>query len=484
MSTPARRVADLELRIFDIGGSSPTDTFAGDDIVGDVDLEAGVGQTVGAAQALLKGTDLPIDEIAMGRRIEIHAAVDGGSLERIGTVRIGDYEIALGPGDGPDEISLGLENFVFSILRDRRFTGRLRDEPLDEAIDRMVSAEASELSTSISLPDPPDVDETFEATPLLAAISDIVTEDALIGADDQTLVVDPIPDSVSDSLDESDLLPATKRVSGGPITRVRVDGGDLRVPIPAAAQADTEDTLALLDDTDEPVRVELHLTPVQHAELASLDLATINDNADGTLICRLHPDDGGTPLAPSDPDQAISTRRLDTTFVAEDGRTTIEWPEHTLKTDPWLIVTQRAEGSPPTALELRGTTDSSGTFRPSATKITTPKPVVLRKEDETASTEIGRRDGRIQRDSIASFDEAESAADRFLAKRATPREEISAGANSTTAHDLSILDAVDLSQPALWSGTRSFVVIEKQQTISSTLLTTTLTFAQPPGFDL
>jgi prophage tail gpP-like protein len=126
---------------------------------------------------------------------------------------------------------------------------------------------------------------------------------------------------------------------------------------------------------------------------------------------------------------------------------------------------------------------TDGEFAPAVRDVTTQRPTVVAVNDATARQRFGRRDAKVTRNNISSFDEARQAARRKLRRSSEPREELRVQAASQFAHSLRPMDAVDVTIPRLNFDRETFVVAQVDRTLQSANLTTNLRLRQPPGLN-
>jgi hypothetical protein len=478
-TTFSQQTTFTEATTFAAGG--PLGAFRGDEhIASDASFSRGVGNSIDTADIEIVDQTPDFDLYQHGNIgvLYVNHELLGGE-EKLATLRMADYEIRAGVGAGPTEVSVTWESWLWSTLADRRFSGAIRDEPLSDAIQRVLDAVAPDVALAYNLVEDPVVSNSFDATPASTAIDSLVADRGVLAGGNQTLRVEPVnPDKGPASLDGSDLRMPSRREtdSEGLYSRVRIDGGDLAVPQPRAIEPVVDEYRAVpLDDV---VQTQL---PIAVSELDGIELATRHSNPDGTLVVRLQADEGGEPTAPDNPDQDIAQRRLDSNFVSPDGTTRFEFPEHTIPDrDPWLLIGHETGADNPGDFEVGGAVDD-GSFRPATPTVDARKPLVLVAENDDAP--FGERHTRIREESIASFDEANARAQRELNRHDSPETEVNAGAGSDTAHNLELLDAPELDLPSVGQTGERLFVRELEDTISGTLLTRTITLYQPAGFD-
>lgn len=521
MTTPALKVDQLELRVFDERGPDPRvfgddatfdddetfsatgggelDIWSGANVLTSLSLEQRLKSEIGVVDVELAG-DLAVGAFEHGNQILVfaeHERTDG--LEELGRLKVEDHDLVASPADIPIEAELEASSWLSQRLGDRRTTARVRDEPLSEAVERLVEPLQTanhEISVENNLDSNPTVSETFDAVPLNKAINRLTNADAVAVADGLTLRLEEIPETTSGDITDEDVLSGAglRRTSDGPVTHLRVDGGTIGVRLPRA-QDPTAGTFA--DLTDGAIRKRQ--LPVAVAELDRVELRTRQSGASGAVVAALQPDDGGAPVDPSNRDRDIARRRLDMSFVAEDGRTAFEFPDHSLAgRDPWLLVFY--EGEATAGIEVGGV-DENGTVVPAVPSVQARQPLVLEVADEDAADRYGRHDDRISDESISSFDEARRVGQRILNQRSSPAEEVTVRAAAAELFDIDLLDARDVSivdlgldgvatfeddqtfdDDATFSS-EAFVVSEVEDEIDSQQLRRTLTLSQPAGFE-
>jgi len=497
---PAALTVDgLELTVYPPAGESASAlaTWTGSQLVGSLDFSAGVGATVEQATVTLLG-DLSVTASANLLTVPatIPATITGASeqevfrpgnvvtvdvtheltsgLERIGRLRMADATLALRADGQTLEADVQLENWLWATLRDRLVTGRIRDEPLADALQRIIDREAPDITLDYQLSVNPTVSATFDAEALRVAVTSLIGSRGQAFADGTTLRVRDLPSSTSGSLDLTDLQLLTRSITdNGLATRVRVDGGTLAVRIPDATQSAVD---GFVDLTNGRRTVQLS-TAI--SELDRVELRTKHNGADGQLVVRLQADDGGQPVAPDNPQRDIASRKQGATFVSPDGRTAFEFPEHDIPTqDPWLLVEQQTSESGPTPFTIGVGSDGN----PTVTDVQSRQPLVVETRDGPAESEYARRDVRVQDKSLSSFDESVERGERVLDRKSSPSDELVSPALSTAAYNAQLLDAYDISI-APFSLSEPFVVTDITTTIETRQLTRSLTFRQPPGFD-
>jgi len=494
----ALSVDGLELTVYPPSGPStdPLTTWTGSQLVGSLDFSAGVGSTVEQASVELVG-DLAITASTDALTIPttVPATVTGGDaedifkpgnvvtvdvnhdlttgLERIGRLRMADATLALRTDGETFEADVQLENWLWATLRDRNVTARIRDEPLDAALQRLIDREAPTLTLDYTLSNNPTASATFDAESLRTAIVSLIGSRGQAVADGDTLRIERLPDSTTGTFDLADLRLPTRQITDDALaTRVRVDGGTLAVRVPGAVRPDVSTFVGLLNGR-QTVRLSSAVS-----ELDRVGLRTKHSGADGQLVVRLQADDGGSPTAPDDPQQDIASRGQTASFVSPDGQTAFEFPEHDIPApDPWLIIEQQTNEQSPTGFEIGLGSDGNV----AVTDVQSRQPLVVEVRDDAATTEYGRRDTRIRDESLSSFGESQTRAEQLLTRRNSPSDELVSPALSADAYNASLLDAYDISLPP-FELSEAFVVTAIQTTIDTRQLTRSLTFRQPPGF--
>jgi hypothetical protein len=487
MTTAAIQLQSLRIEVYppgsdpDAAGAAQLDEFQGDEnIASDISFSRGVGGSIHTADMEIVDQTLDFSLFQHGNIGVLYANHELlGGEQRLATLRMADHEVRAAPGAGPTEASITWESWLWSTLRDRRFSGAIRDEPLSDAIRRVLDTAAPEVDLAYNLTEDPAVSDSSDATPAGSAIDALVDDRGVLAGANQTLRVEPIdPDKGPASLDGSDLrLPSRRETDAdGLYSRVRVDGGSLAVPQPRAIEVAVDEHQAV--PTDGTLQLQL---PVAVSELAAIELVTRHDSPDGTLVVRLQADADGAPTAPDNLNQDIAQRKLDSAFVSPDGTTRFEFPEHDIPArDPWVLISHETIADSPGPFEVGGMSDNEG-FRPATPTVDSRKPLVLVAENDNAP--FGERHTRIREESIASFDEANARAQRELNRHDTPETELIGAANSPTAYDLELLDAPTLDLPSVGQTGERFFVREIEDIVSGTLLTRTVTLYQPTGFD-
>lgn len=389
----------------------------------------------------------------------------GTSTQNLWTGMVRDFDIDY-HGATEATFEIDAEDFVFATLGFRRVYNEWRDRQIvgsNGIINEILTDECPEVDQS----ELPDLPATTSITSFGAHAIDVIGELALR--------IPAIPYSVGTSLrlDPPSILTPRFEVNpedyGTPTygsedsnldTLVRVRGGtDTRSD---DAQLTQDGTTTVTDSNFATQRID-----TRKSFIAEIDLYTVADRTGEDIIVRLQKDigDGSGPIAPDDDTSDIASKRLSSEFLSADDFTLFILPqkaENVLpEPNPWMIV--QTDGSNGQDI---GINSSSGEL---AYEAYYPYPIVVERENSTNSAQWRRRDGKVDKDTISTFDEANDRSEAYLQEYGVPRETFKFDAESPRMHEHRIGSSVRLDEPAV---TGPFVAMEKKDHYEGNQLTT------------
>lgn len=464
-------LAAVELRGYKPGASTPFVTLDGS-VIESVSITESAQEAMDRGQIEIDNTGGVIDganRITSGDRLDLWTQLSGeASLSRRWTALARDVTDRL---EGGTVASVGIEatDFVFSILSFRTADGSFEGVDVGAIVDTLVEAEAPAVGRSQITTIGRDIDINISGRYLLDVLSEDLAPagDAVVAADGADLVFRPLGDVDSKHpLTPADLHAPINipRVDDELITRARIDGGEAH---DVDDQQPTQSATARVTDSNRLT------TQVQtrKSEVARVQLYTVRDpNSEDTLVVRLQAARDGSPVDVSDRSSDLARRALAPEFLAEDGYTEFQLPDHDLAPgeNPFLIV--EAEGA--TGHDVG--TDGNGVPTYQAEY---PYPLLARSEAGDAQAEYRRRDLRRRDDQLETAAAVREAATAALRHRSEPTRRVSATAASARAHRLRPGEAVRLSELPVADVSGAYLVTERQTEYSGALLRTSLTLA-------
>jgi len=456
-----RHITDAEVRLFDPGASAPKATV-GQERIQQAQVQRRLGTLVDQGSVTLYNDDGQFsDTLSAGDRVDFLVQFRGDStLSRrfTGIARVPTIQPS--GGRGTPTVSVSLDDLVFRTLSFRTVFAQFDDLAVDDIIRAVVSDAAPELTTNISQLDT-STSITANGTEALELVSSLVAlGDGVARQDGDTLIVEPLSGIQTDtSLDRAtDIgIPEVGGSDDEMANEVRVSGGtDTAIDDQQPTQTTTTTVTASSTLTT--------TISTRKSEVARVDIFTDRTGSDEDLIVRLQQDDGtGAPVAPNDPQSDIAQRRLSAEFIEQGGLTTFLLPDHTLpEPEPVLIIQSSGASGQLIGIDGNGEPRYDAFFE---------FPVEVRSSDGDSVAEFRRRETLIQDDSISSLAEANDRAETVLQRRARPRREFSAVADSLTAHQLAPGDGLSLDWTDL-NTTGPFVVSEVRDQFDGTVVET------------
>lgn len=373
-------------------------------------------------------------------------------------------------GAGHSTLQVDVEDFVFAIMSFSRVYNEWRDRQIvgsNGIINEVLTDECPSIDQSY-LPDREEVTSigVFGETVLELVGELILRLPAVPFSDDESLRMEH-PDTMFPEFELETRDWGTMEYGSqdeNMSTLVRVRGGN-------GTQIDDEQlsqdgSTTVTDSNFATQRIE-----TRKSFVAEIDLYTQADRTGEDIIVRLQKDggDGAGPIAPNDETSDISSHRLSSEFLAEDGFTLFLLPtdeENVLpEPNPWMIV--QTDGSTGQDIGIDTTTNEL------AYRAFYPYPIVIEQDDTTASNEYRRRDGEVNKKSITTFEAARDRAESFLFDNAQPTETTKFDAMSLRMHNHGIGEVIRLDEPAT---TGSFVAMEKKDHYEENLLNTEFSF--------
>lgn len=465
-----RQIADAELRAYSPGESTPFVTLS-DSITG-LNITESAQVAIDSGSIEIENTDGVISDatrITSGDRLEFLTKLTGESSLSTRFVALArDVTDTLEGGD-VRRVSIELTDFVFSVLSFRTADGAFEAVDVGTIADTLVGAEASEIGRSQIDTVGTDATLTVSGRVLLDVLqSDLAPEgDAVIAGDGTDLVFRALDDvGIKHDLTPADLRAPidVKRVDDELINRVRIDGG---IDTALDDEQPTQSATTRVDNsTRETVQIQ-----TRKSEVGAIDVYTLPDStANAGLTVRLQAARSGSAVDPADTESDIARRKLAPAFLADDGFTRFELPDHDLAPaeDPFAII----EGAGSTGHDVG--TDGSGnvTYRSFH-----PFPLLARAEAGDSQSEYRRRDRRRRDSQLGSEQAVQDAAQAMLRHRSEPKRRLTAGANSTRAHTLAPGEAVRLADFSVSDVSGTFLVTERRTNYDGSLLRTELTLA-------
>lgn len=483
-----RYITGANLQGYHPGSSTSDYTIPGDDVFS-FDVEQKVGRIKDTAKlAIDNQDDQYTGQIDHGHKFEIvvetadvtdptlygsgtygGGTYGGTSTQSLWTGMVRDYSINY-HGAGEATFEIDAEDFVFAVLGMRKVYNEWRDRQIvgsNGIINEILADRCPEIDPS-ELPSRP---ETTSITSFGADAIDVVGELALR--------IPAIPYSIGEQLrlDHPDMLIPRFELGAEDFgtmkfgsqdsnmaTMVRVRGGtDSRVDDEQLAQ---DGTTTVTDSSFETQRID-----TRKSFISEINLYTVADREGEDIIVRIQKDvgDGSGPIAPDDETSDIASKRLSSEYLDDDGFTLFIMPSDTENVlpepRPWIIV--QTDGS--TGQDI-GINTSSGELTYEAYY---PYPIIVERENSTASAEYRRRDGGVNQPSISTFEEANDRSEAFLSENAIPRETFKFDAESTMMHEHPVGGVVRIEETA---ATGPFVAMEKKDHYEGNQLNTDFSF--------
>jgi|APHM01.1.fsa_nt_gi hypothetical protein len=412
------------------------------------------------------------DRITSRDRLEFSVQLAGEATLSTRLVAIArDVSDELTAGGGVRRSTIEATDFVFTVLSFRVSDAGFTDTDVGNVVNTLVGSVAPEVGRSQIETVGRDISISINGRKTLDVLSQDLAPagDAVVAQDGTDLIFRPLqPVSPQFDLSTADLhTPITvQRVDDELINRVRIDGG---VDSALDDEQPTQNGTVRVDDSTR----QLFQVASRKSELSAIELFTVKDDtADSGLVVRLQAARNGSAVNPTDRESDVARRELAPPFLAENGFTEFQLPDHDLAPaeNPFVIV----EGVGPTGHEIGVDTTSNDavTFRAFF-----PFRLLARSEAGGSQAAFRRRDLRRRDEQLGSAQEVEDAARAALRRRAEPTRRISAQAATPRAHRLRPADAVTVPNLPVADASGQFLVTERATTFEGTQLRTELTFA-------
>jgi hypothetical protein len=463
-------VAEVELRAFAPGESTPFVVF--DDEIAGVSITETAQDAIDSGTIELESVDRPLQtgRVTSGDRLEFFVRLAGeSSLTRRLTAIARDISEQVTAGSGIRLVSIEITDFVFSVLSFRVSDAGFVDEDAGDIVDSLVAADAPEVGRSQIETVGRDVTLSINGRKTLDVISqDLAASGDAVVAQDGTDIVFTSLSQVTPQFDLStdDLhTPVTiQRVDDDLINRVRVDGG-----IDSSLDDEQPVQNATVRVTDSSRRV--FQVASRKSEIDSVEVFTVKDSAaDDGIVVRLQAERNGSAVDPTDRESDVASRELAPDFIAENGFTTFDLPDHSLAPaeNPFVIV----GGAGPTGHEIGTDGNGNETFRAFF-----PFKLLARAQAGNSQAEFRRRDLRRRDDQLNSEQAVSDAARGALRRQKEPTRRIEADAATTRAHELRPSDAVAVPNFPVSDVTGTYLVVDRSTQFTGKKLRTSLTFA-------
>lgn len=468
---PAIDIIDSRLKAFKPG--SPGSTFVTIDAIESVELTESGGDPIDRGSVAIENTDGKLtgtNRITSGDGVIFELRREGeSSLSRrfVGMAR--DVSDSF-EGGGRRTTEIELTDFVFSTLSFRTADAAFENTAVGDIVDTLVAAEAPIIDRSRIAATQSTTDINIQGRTL----NDVITQelapagDAILGSDllNVGLIFQPLQ-NVSDftTLTPTDIhSPFTvERIDDELINSVRVDGGtDHKVDDEQLNQSST----TRVTDTNRVTQA----VETRKSEISRVQLFTQRDpNSNDGLTVRIQAGRNGSPVAINDRESDIANRTLADDFLATNGFTEFQMPDHSLAADsqPFIIVESDGTTGQPVGTDANGAL----TF-----KVLFPFPLLARAENAASVNEFRRRELRVSDESLETEAAVQRKAQSRLRHRAEPKRRISGQAVTRKAHALRPPDAVKLVGFGADDVGGNFIVTERRTSFNGRQLTTELTF--------
>lgn len=368
-------------------------------------------------------------------------------------------------GASHHSLSITAEDFVYSLLGDRRHWGRYEGAPIagtsDAILNQVLEAEVPEIDRSAI----DTIDETTDFKSNGMTVLDILKElmrrgDFTCAAQDTKLVVnalDQLTTVFETGPNVGDFGPPTFNSNDDDLyNRIRVVGG---------TDTDEDDTQTAQSGYATVTESNRLIVPI-NPETARIDLVEVwtrTTGSEDSVIVRVQRDDGsGNPVDPNNSKLDLTKKELTHYFLDDDGYTTFDLPSD------YFIPGQTAH----LIIESSGTDGQDIGVNASGVPAFIayfPYPVDIQTSNPDSIDQFRRRDKKVTDDSLSSFESAEATGDGMLTQQSTPERSLSAPVYSERAHALRTLDVVRVDGSML-DVHDDFIVLEKADEYSGSTL--------------
>jgi hypothetical protein len=465
-----RKVADIQVRVFKPGDTSPTVTIPSRDI-GGFEIDERISDAKDSGSLLLENTDNQVGEITSGDKLKIDTRLAGEASLTNRFTGLAKSPTDTLRGGNIQRRQIDLVDFIFGVLADRLAFDSFEDTQLsgtpDSILETLLRTEAPEIGRSQISSVPRTTDLFIDGRSLF----DVVVEDlsaigdVLVTQDQEDIIFKPLENvQATTGMTPADVFAPVEieRNDDNLRNTIRVSGGtDFK-------QDDSQTTQSALQTVTDSSRITQSIE-TRKSEVDRVEIFTAPNNNDESMRVRIQSTRNGSPVAVNDTTSDVASRTLAKEFLAQGDFTTFLLPSHTLgpQENPVVIV----ETSGPNGHDVG--TDGSGnlTFRSSFSF-----PLLTRAIDKQSVDEFRRRDRRIEDDSLETFEAVRDKSQSLLSRRSQPEVTVQAEAESVKIHNLSPGDGVTLTGFGLSGVAGDFLVRERSTSFSGNELRTELTF--------
>jgi hypothetical protein len=464
-----RKIAEIQLRVFKPGDTSPTVTIPTEDI-GSFQVDERISDAKDSGSLFLENSEDQATEITSGDKLKIDTRLVGEpSLTNrfTGLARSPTDEVR---GGNIQRRDIDLVDFVFGVLSNRLIFESFEDVQLsgtpDSILETILRQEAPEIGRS-------QISAVSRTTDLFLdgrSLFDVVTEDlsalsdAFVTQDEEDIIFRPLQDvRASTILTPSDLFAPLQieRNDDNLVNTVRVSGGtDFK-------QDDSQTGQSSFQTVTDSSRITQAIE-TRKSEIDRIEIFTSPNSNNEAMRVRVQSTRNGTAVAPGDTTSDVASATVSKSELTQGGFTTFRLPSHTLgpQENPVVIV----ESTGPNGHQV-GTDGSGGLIFRSSFSF----PLLTRAIDKQSVDEFRRRDKRIQDDSLETFPAVRDKSQSVLDRRSQPEVTIQAEANSVKAHNLDPGDGVSLQGFGVSDISGNFLVRERATSFVGVELRTELT---------
>lgn len=377
--------------------------------------------------------------------------------------------------DQKREISIEMDDYVFSVLSNRNVTGVYENDSVREILIKEIGRNAPEIRPHI----PKEIDETititFDGDSLFDAIDDLLThigakahawKDILVIRYNETK--EPRFTAELEDLTVADVLETDQ----GLANEITLHGGTGYAESPFAV---TDSAFFAIIHPDDHLRWQIE---TEKAEIAKVDvrLSATQEPGEGALNLRLQRDNDG-PIDLQDERKDIASARLDhdqliNHYRGEEGEdlwVRFEFPEHTLpEPNPWAIL--EVEGEEPQRIVMNE--DRDILHIPYY-----PYNIQASRTDVQSVQEFGRREKRVEAEHIDSTQEAQDKLFELIQRHSNTVKVLQAEAMTPRMHNLRAGELIHFDLPEM-NTTGDYLVQERSDTFDGMYLKTDLTLEE------
>lgn len=363
----------------------------------------------------------------------------GGGTTREWTGMVQPFEIQ---GQGVDnyDLSVNAEQFASSVMDIRTVHGTFEDQQIvgsNGIINEILAEECPELSTDRLPSKSASTSIYLRGKTVLDAVASLAVRANMLLCCDGVYVdlVEPSSISPQFTATRGDDVGSfkTKVNPDNMVNELRVEGGTGH-DIESESSQSTVDGYQTITSSN---RITYQIQ-TRKSELERIEIYTRTTGSGEDYIARLQKDENGAPIAPGDSKSDIVKKKLDPTFVDNDGWTGFILPQHTLPEPfPWLII--ESGGSQGQEVGINTATGNPGVIPHF------PYQVILNRVSQTSIDKYRRREDKVSDDSIGTFEAARDLASEVLAKRDQPEIQVQVPVYTDRMHSLSIGDVISFN---------------------------------------